>query len=79
MIQQDSPSANNVAIYFIDTDHAELTLIFTGGTRSPVANPQATWASAVAEEYILVNIGGGGMVALDPQLALEAMSEDLNP
>jgi len=79
MVQKVTSYANNVAIFAIDTDTAELTLIFTGGTRNPVSNPKATWALSLADEAMIFNIGGGGMVALDPQIALEAMSEDLNP
>ena len=79
MVQQVTSSTNGVNIYAIDTDYAELALIFKGGTRSPVANPQATWAMSLAHEVMIFNIGGGGMVAFDPQLALEAMSDDLNP
>jgi murein DD-endopeptidase MepM/ murein hydrolase activator NlpD len=70
MVQQVTSSTNSVKLYAIDTDHAELTLIFKGGTRTPVSNPEATWAHTVNEETIVFNIGGGGLVAFNPQLAL---------
>jgi hypothetical protein len=75
LVQQVTSSANNIAIYAIDTDRAELTLIFKGGTRTPVTNPNATWAYTVDEETILFNIGGGGTVALNPLVALEVLTE----
>jgi hypothetical protein len=73
LVQQVTSSANNIAIYAIDTDNAELMLIFKGGTRTPVTNPKATWAYTIDEETILFNIDGGGMVALNPLVALEAV------
>jgi hypothetical protein len=75
LVQQVTSSANNVAIYAIDTDLAELMLIFKGGTRTPVTNPNATWAYTIDEETILFNIGGGGMVAFNPLVALEAVTD----
>jgi outer membrane protein assembly factor BamB len=78
LAQQVTSSANNIAIYAIDTDQAELTLIFKGGTRTPVTNPNATWAYTIDEETILFNIGGGGMVALNPLAALEVLTEIAN-
>ena len=70
MVQQVTSSTNGVKLYAIDTDRAELTLIFKGGTRTPVSNPEVTWAHTVNEETIVFNIGGGGLVAIKPQLAL---------
>lgn len=75
IVQQATSYANNVAIYAIDTDSAELILIFKGGTRTPVTNPNTTWAYAVNEETIVFNIGGGGLVAFNPLLALEVVAE----
>ena len=80
MVQQVTSSANNVGIYAIDTDQAELTLIFEGSNRTPVTNPNATRAFTVNEETILFNIGGGGMVVFNPLVALEAvMDEAVSP
>ena len=78
LVQQVTSSANNVAIYAVDTDSAELRLIFEGGTRTPVSNPQATWAFSLVDEAIIFNIGGGGIVAFDPQLAAEIINSDTN-
>jgi outer membrane protein assembly factor BamB len=78
LVQQVTSSANKIAIYAIDTDQAELTLIFEGGTRNPVTNPNATWAYTIDEESILLSIGGGGMVALNPLVALEVLTEIAN-
>jgi outer membrane protein assembly factor BamB len=69
--QYDSVSGREVSVFAIDLEDAELTRIFTGGSRNPLLNE--TWAFAAGEGRILVNIADSGMAALDPQLALEVV------
>lgn len=75
LVQQVTSSANNIAIYAIDTDRAEMMLIFKGGTRTPVTNPNATWAYTIDEDTILINIGGGGLAAFNPSVTLDLFAE----
>lgn len=56
-------------LYVINSDDAALTLIFSGGTRQPISG--RTWAHASGPNQILLNIGGGSVVSLDPQAALQ--------
>jgi murein DD-endopeptidase MepM/ murein hydrolase activator NlpD len=70
--QESTTSYSDVSLLAIDLDSARLTRIFSGGTRYPLASD--TWASALDDGRILLNIGGGYMIALDPQLAFEAVS-----
>jgi hypothetical protein len=48
-------------IYHINAIQAELTHIFSGGTRS--AKPHDTWLLA-GPDHLLLNIGGGHLVAI---------------
>lgn len=72
LLQNDTAYATDIAIFAIEMDRAELTHIFTGGTRTP--RPQDTSAFAIDNDRLLLNIGGGSMVALDAQLAIDAVS-----
>jgi outer membrane protein assembly factor BamB len=69
--RNDTTSSSEISIFAIDLNSAELTRIFTGGSRSPLSDN--TWAFAVGDDSILVNVGGGSMVMLDPRLAMEAV------
>jgi outer membrane protein assembly factor BamB len=60
-----------LSIYALDRDGAGLRRIFSGGTRSP--RTAETWALATGER-LLVNIGGGHMLALDARQALAAVA-----
>jgi hypothetical protein len=71
-LQNDTAYATDIAIFAIEMDRAELTHIFSGGTRTP--RPQDTSAFAIDNHRLLLNIGGGSMVALDTQLAMDAVS-----
>jgi hypothetical protein len=62
----------NLSIYALDLTTAELTHIFTGGTRTAV--PGSTWAAAAGNGQILINLGGGHMLALDPLVAKSAVT-----
>jgi outer membrane protein assembly factor BamB len=65
-------SSDEIAVFAIDMNRAELALIFTGGSRS--STPGSVSASVVGDDRILVNVGGR-LVMLDTRLALEAVSE----
>jgi murein DD-endopeptidase MepM/ murein hydrolase activator NlpD len=64
-------TSREVSIFAIDLQGAQLTHIFTGGTRDPL--PQNGWAYAIGDHRLLVNIGGGSMAVLDAQAALVAV------
>jgi hypothetical protein len=68
-LQRDARESNLVMLFLIDTDSAELSYLFTGGSRRN-SSPADTWAGAIGDEYILLNIGGGRLVALDPRRVL---------
>jgi hypothetical protein len=63
----------DVSVYALELATAELTHIFTGGTRTAV--PGNTWAVAADNEHLLINIGGGHMFTLNPQVALTALTD----
>lgn len=60
--QNDSSSASDIQLYALDLAQASLAYLFHGGTRS--AQPTDTWLLP-STEYLLLDIGGGPMVALD--------------
>ncbi len=61
----------NLSVYALDLATAELTHIFTGGTRTAV--PGTTWAMAAGDGQMLINLGGGHMLTLDPLAAKAAV------
>ncbi len=65
---EGSGAIRTLQIYAIDLQTAELTHIFSGGTRT--AKPNQNWATAT-NNTLLINIGGGHMFDLNPSLALE--------
>jgi outer membrane protein assembly factor BamB len=65
------PGSSEYAIYWVDVDGAELKLIFSGGTRSPI--PADTWAVNMGEDRFLLSIGGGHMLAFQPDQAIEVV------
>jgi murein DD-endopeptidase MepM/ murein hydrolase activator NlpD len=67
IVQEVGGSWSRVAVYALMVDEPSLTLLMVGGTRSPI--PGDTWATAPREDRLLVNIGGGDLVALDPKAA----------
>jgi outer membrane protein assembly factor BamB len=70
--QRLTSSSSEVSVFAIDLDSAELTRVFTAGSRDPL--PEDTWALPIGDSRILINVGGGHMVALDPLPAFEAVS-----
>ena len=67
---------NELSVLAVDIDTAELTRLFTGGTRS--AQPEDTWAFAVADDRLIINIGGGSMAGLDSHQALATHRDQLD-
>ncbi|MEZ4647090.1 MAG: hypothetical protein R3E31_30920 [Chloroflexota bacterium] len=65
-------SQGDVHVYQVDVETAVLTHIFTGGTRLPVLAD--TWAAIVANNNLLLNIGGGNRLVLDMALAETAVT-----
>jgi hypothetical protein len=49
-------------LYVLDLSNAALTQIFVGGSRS--GNVGESWV-ITAEDYLIINIAGGNMLALD--------------
>lgn len=71
-IHDISSDAGSISIFAIDPELAGLTHLFTGGTRTPAAG-QTSFHSA-GEARLLINIGGGHLVALDLDSAAAAMA-----
>ena len=65
--QGNGSGVNEVSIYAIDLEQAELTLLFTGGTRSAVPNHSGIFAGS--EDLFLIDIGGRSLTAFDPRRA----------
>ena len=62
LVAEDNSGASSyVSVFVVDAAGAGVTRIFMGGTRSPVTAD--TWVLA-AGDHLLLNIGGGNMVAL---------------
>ncbi|MDX1665446.1 MAG: M23 family metallopeptidase, partial [Candidatus Promineifilaceae bacterium] len=59
-----------VTVYAVDLDSGNLERLFVGGARG--GNALNTWLIA-APDGLLLNIGGGHLVALDPPAALDAL------
>lgn len=61
-----------VSVFAVDMETGNLLRLFVGGTRTGI--PQDSWLLPVSSGALLVNIGGGHLVALDPQAALEVVA-----
>ena len=66
-----SSTASELAVFRVNPAGAGLQRIFSGGTRTPIAGD--SWAVALNDTQILLNIGGGSMALLDPTAAAGAM------
>jgi murein DD-endopeptidase MepM/ murein hydrolase activator NlpD len=78
MSKYETSASNEVTIFLVDIDSGELSRIFLGGTRNPIQFTEDTWATVIGGDNILINIGGGGLVALDPQIILAAIFGDIS-
>lgn len=59
-------SGNNgeLVLYALNPVQNSLTRIFEGGSRTPLANEM--WITAVANNQLLINVGGGPLALFDP-------------
>ncbi len=67
--EQENGSWTRVFLHRIDLQSERLTLIFSGGTRTPL--PGATWILPAEVDQFFINIGGGPLLAFDARSALE--------
>ncbi|MCP4359108.1 MAG: peptidoglycan DD-metalloendopeptidase family protein [Chloroflexi bacterium] len=65
--QQFHNNNSELTLYLVDMETATLTHLFTGGTRTAV--PTDDWLLPTNSKYILINIGGGSLVAFNPEAA----------
>jgi murein DD-endopeptidase MepM/ murein hydrolase activator NlpD len=63
LVAQDESGHGQLSIFIVDMASAELTLIFTGGTRSSISTD--IWLLSDGRSRLIINIGGGHMLALD--------------
>jgi outer membrane protein assembly factor BamB len=61
--------STGIDIFHVNLDDGALRRVFSGGTRIPSSGISA---DASRDELLLINIAGVGIVAFDPELALEA-------
>ncbi|MCP4426946.1 MAG: peptidoglycan DD-metalloendopeptidase family protein [Chloroflexi bacterium] len=72
LLSDDNNSGSgSLSVYAIDLVSSRLTHIFTGGAREPITAD--TWALPLTDELILLQVGGGSMVALDLRAAETAV------
>jgi outer membrane protein assembly factor BamB len=69
LLHNDISPASITDVFWVDLDDAQLSLIFTGGTRNLAQ--EDLWSFA-AEGNLLINYGGGNVTALDARSALKA-------
>lgn len=63
LLQSGSNVSLHLDLYAVDQENSALRHIFSGGTRQPLA--VGNWVISVNDEWLLINIGGGSLVALD--------------
>jgi outer membrane protein assembly factor BamB len=68
LLQSGSNMSVHLDLYAIDQESSALRHIFTGGTRQPLVG--GNWAVSINDDLLLINIGGGSMVALDVATAV---------
>jgi murein DD-endopeptidase MepM/ murein hydrolase activator NlpD len=68
LIETVDSNMGRAYLYEVDLEGDSLFLVFLGGTRSP--DPGGSWM-AVVGEYLLVQIGGGDLLWIDPVAAGE--------
>ncbi|MCB9007781.1 MAG: peptidoglycan DD-metalloendopeptidase family protein [Ardenticatenaceae bacterium] len=62
-----SGSDGNLTIFALDQTQNSLTRLFVGGSRTPIANDM--WITAVANNQLLINVGGGPLALFDPAVS----------
>ena len=71
LLQNNLSTSSITDIFSVGLDDGSLTRIFTGGTRNLAQ--EDTWVLAVDGDLVLVNYGGGNVVALNVRSALKAV------
>lgn len=69
--EEENGAWSRVTLHRIDMQSEQLTLVFSGGTRTPI--PGGSWLLATAAGQFLINIGGGSLLALDAGAALQVV------
>jgi hypothetical protein len=59
-----SGNDGQLTLYALDQSQNSLTRQFEGGSRTPIANDM--WVTAVADNQLLINVGGGPLALFDP-------------
>jgi hypothetical protein len=72
-------NTGTVSVYAIDVEHASLAHIFGGGTRTPRSSLNSAYQSD--DGKLILNIGGGHLVSLDPMEATQGTTTaaSINP
>ena len=65
--QGSDVSTDNAQLFWLDEASRELLLLFSSGSRT--SRPQESWVQTVGDD-LLLHIGGGSLVLLDPVAAL---------
>jgi hypothetical protein len=71
VVNMTSPS-RQLYLYAVDHENGDLQHLFTGGTRS--AGGDEVWVYPLEKGQLLIHLGGGSLVAFDPDLAKDAVS-----
>lgn len=72
LVVTDEGATTLVTLFLVDLETGNLVRLFTGGTREGVFGD--TWLLPAPSGMLLLNIGGGHLVALDPQAAASALA-----
>lgn len=59
-----SGSNGELVLYALDQAQNSLTRVFAGGSRTPLANEM--WVTAVTQNQLLINVGGGPLALFNP-------------
>jgi hypothetical protein len=70
LVVAGSDMTTQLKLYAVDTETPSLCHIFTGGSRTPTTD--YNWIRSVGD-LLIVNVGGGAMVGLDPSAATAAV------
>jgi murein DD-endopeptidase MepM/ murein hydrolase activator NlpD len=68
-----SGNDGELTVYALDQTQNSLMRLFEGGSRTPIANDM--WLTAVANNQLLINVGGGPLALFDPVAGLVASGQ----
>jgi hypothetical protein len=71
VVQSESGGTGSISVFAVDTSNIALTRIFNGGTRMPRISQNSFYSAGNGR--LLINIGGGHLVSLDPRSAADGM------